>query len=139
MRFKPVKVRVHSIQSCIIILKMAVHGYAEVDHTADIAIRVWGEDFFMLLTQASQGLYALMGIVADTGSSMAFKMSIPLGNRETILVDFLSELLYLVELDNLILDDFVFFLKGRQILRFSQPAIRSDLKNERSKRLPIIF
>jgi SHS2 domain-containing protein len=88
---------------------MAVHGYAEVDHTADIAIKVWGEDFFMLLTQAAQGLYTLMGIVTDTGSSMAYEMSIPLGNRETILVDFLSELLYLVELDSLILDDFVFF------------------------------
>lgn len=62
----------------------------------------------MLLTQAAQGLYALMGIVTDTGSSVAHEIIIPLGNRETILVDFLSELLYLSEDDGLVLDDFTF-------------------------------
>jgi SHS2 domain-containing protein len=87
---------------------MALHGYDEVDHTADIALRVWGEDFQTLLTQAAEGLYALMGIVTLTGSSLDNTITLPQGNRETILVDFLTELLYLSEEGGLVLEDFTF-------------------------------
>lgn len=87
---------------------MALHGYEEVDHTADIALRVWGEDFQTLLTQAAEGLYTLMGIVTLTGSSFENVIPIPQGNRETMLVDFLTELLYLSEERGLVLDDFTF-------------------------------
>lgn len=87
---------------------MALRGYEEEDHTADLALRVWAEDFQALLAQAAQGVYALMGLVPASGPSVAHEMTIPKWNRETILVDFLTELLYLLEADGLVLDDFTF-------------------------------
>lgn len=76
---------------------MASHGYEEVDHTADIALRVWGENFQVLLFQAAKGLYELMGVEHITGSNIEGQFTLPRETFETILVDFLSELLYLVE------------------------------------------
>lgn len=87
---------------------MALHGYEEVDHTADIAMRVWGEDFQALLRQAAVGLYALMGIVPQLDSFVDQRFVIPEWTPETILVDFLTELLYLAEEYGLVLDEFSF-------------------------------
>lgn len=39
-----------------------MNGYKEVEHTADIALQVWAEDFYTLLRKAAEGLYALMGL-----------------------------------------------------------------------------
>lgn len=85
---------------------MILHGYEEVEHTADIALRVWGEDFQALLTQAAKGLYALMGIIPASSSCKETSFSILQAPPETILVDFLTELLYLAEEAGLILDNF---------------------------------
>ena len=72
---------------------MDLHGYEEVEHTADIALRVWGEDYQDLLRQAADGLYALMGIVPRLNSHVDQRFVIPEWTPETILVDFLTELL----------------------------------------------
>ena len=76
---------------------MASHGYEEIDHTADIALRVWGKDLLTLLKQAAEGMYNLVGFESSLDSSIEIKFDLQQGPSETILVDFLSELLYLLE------------------------------------------
>ena len=88
---------------------MKTHGYQEVDHTADVALRVWAENFQSLLRQAAKGLYVLMGAVPHADSSEKKVFAIPQGNQETILVDFLNELLFLAEQDGIMLDHFSFY------------------------------
>jgi SHS2 domain-containing protein len=86
---------------------MASHGYQEVDHTADIALRVWGEDIHTLLRQAAYGLNDLMGVVLqDTPVEGHF--SLQQDSFETLLVDFLSELLFLAEEKDHLFDSFSF-------------------------------
>lgn len=87
---------------------MASHGYQEVDHTADIALRVWGEDFQTLLRQAAYGLYDLMGVVPHVGKPVAGYSVLQQDSLETILVDFLSELLFLAEEKDQLFDVFSF-------------------------------
>jgi SHS2 domain-containing protein len=87
---------------------MASHGYQEVDHTADIALKVWGEDFQTLLRQAAYGLYDLMGIVPDDQTPVAGYFVLLQDSLETILVDFLSELIFLAEEKNQVFDSFSF-------------------------------
>ena len=87
---------------------MDMNGYREVSHTADIALRVWAEDFFGLLRYAAEGLYALMGVELEVTPGGGWVFSIPQGGEETILVDFLTELLFLVEEESLALSEFVF-------------------------------
>ena len=87
---------------------MACHGYVEVDHTADIALRVWGENYWALLQQAAAGMYDLMGVVPIPDTSLDEFFVIPAGTHETVLVDFLSELLFLTEEHGQVLDHFSF-------------------------------
>ncbi len=95
---------------------MAHHGYEEVDHTADVALRVWGEDFSTLLEQSAQGLYDLMGVELVPDSQVDEEFAIPHGTQETVLVDFLSELLYLAEERELAFESFSFGEENEQVL-----------------------
>ncbi|MDY6868478.1 MAG: archease, partial [Chloroflexota bacterium] len=76
---------------------MSHYGYQEIDHTADLALKVWGEDFNTLLQQAALGVYDLMGIVVDEDVQIHYNFSIEKAEDETQLVDFLNELVYLAE------------------------------------------
>ena len=95
---------------------MAHHGYEEVDHTADVALRAWGEDFFTLLEQSAQGLYDLMGIVLVPDSYVNEEFAILHSTQETVLVDFLSELLYLAEEREQAYQSFSFGEENDQVL-----------------------
>lgn len=94
---------------------MPSHGYQEVDHTADIAIRVWAEDFQTLLGQAAYGLYDLMGVVPHADTSVAGYFVLQQDSLETILVDFLSELLFLTEEKGQLFDAFSFDEQGDEL------------------------
>jgi SHS2 domain-containing protein len=84
---------------------MAYHGYEEVEHTADIALRVWGEDFLALLEQAAVGMFDLIGVKPKPGSTLESRFEVQPGTHETVLVDFLTELLYLLEENHQALSD----------------------------------
>lgn len=88
---------------------MAFHGYEEVEHTADVALRVWSEDFPGLLSQAAKGLYELTDIDSDTNSTVNRCFFIPSGNYENEIVDFLNELLFFLEEKSEIYRNFSFF------------------------------
>lgn len=95
---------------------MAYHGYEEVDHTADIALHAWGENFESLLEHAAYGLYDLMGVELDSEASVETQFEVPQGALETVLVDFLSELLYLAEEQELACKSFSFLESDDQLL-----------------------
>ena len=78
---------------------MVPNGYEEIDHTADLALKVWGNDFFGLLENAAEGMYELMGISEKPGSNAENSFQIENDQKESILVDFLSECLYLAEVE----------------------------------------
>jgi len=76
---------------------MSPHGYEEIDHPADLALKVWGEDFPSVLIQAAQGMAALIGVRFDPNEGIEGNISIPGGTQEEMLVDFLGEVLYRLE------------------------------------------
>jgi len=87
---------------------MILSGYEEVEHTADIALRVWGEEFFELLRQSARGMYDLMGIMRNQALQTEVNFEIGQGSVEMQLVDFLNELLFLVEDSARCFNDFTF-------------------------------
>lgn len=76
---------------------MKSHGFEEINHTADLALRVRGEDLQDLLSQAAKGLYTLLNVKTEEGSVVDHSFFIEEDTREAMLVDFLNELLYLCE------------------------------------------
>lgn len=75
---------------------MSPHGYEEISHSADLALKVWGEDYHAVLHQAVEGMAALMGVRYDPQKSIEERFSIPKGAQEEMLVDFLGEVLFLL-------------------------------------------
>lgn len=76
---------------------MAPYRYQEIEHTADLALRVWGEDFLSLLQNAAEGMYDLMGVTVNADSMTRANFIIPADTLEATLVDFLGELLFVAE------------------------------------------
>jgi SHS2 domain-containing protein len=87
---------------------MVSSGYEELEHTADIALRAWGKDFFVLLKQSAKGMYELMGVDVEMGVLKKITFKIEKNGREMQLVDFLNEVLYLVEDENAKYETFSF-------------------------------
>ena len=87
---------------------MSPHGYEEIEHQADLALKVWAEDIVSLLHQAAAGMLVLMGVKVDLTRSSEKPFSIPGGNPEENLVDFLGEVLYMLEDNGLALTTFRF-------------------------------
>ncbi len=81
-------------------------GFEEVPHTADWAMKVWAEDMPSLFLEAARGMNALSGLVLASSPhvSRAFKHEAP--DAESLLVAFLSELIYLQEQEGLGFNDF---------------------------------
>ncbi len=87
---------------------MSPHGYEEVEHTADLALHVWGEEFYSLLDHSAQGMYHLLGITMNHKFPAEWTFKIEEGPKECMLVDFLSEVLYLCVDKKCIFNEFIF-------------------------------
>lgn len=87
---------------------MVPYRYEEISHTADLALRVWGENFHDMLRHAAEGMYALMGAGIKKSTSSEESFTIADASHEEILVDFLNELLFIFEVHGRALDEFQF-------------------------------
>ena len=79
-------------------------GFEEMEHTADWELRVWAADLIHLLDQAARGMYALSQLELAAGPRVARSFEIPFVDAESLLVDFLSEILFFGEGEGLAFD-----------------------------------
>jgi SHS2 domain-containing protein len=77
------------------------HGYQEIPHTADWAMKVWAGDLPSLFMEAARGMNALVGARLGHGPAVLRHFDQQAGDPESLLVAFLSELVYLQEQENL--------------------------------------
>lgn len=80
--------------------------FEEIEHTADLAMRVRGGDFAELLQHAAEGLLALSvaKFTRHEGRQITLELSAP--DREQLLVLWLEELLYSMEMRGVAHQDF---------------------------------
>lgn len=72
--------------------------FEEIDHTADLSIRVWGSDLAELFTNAAYGLAHQLAVDPDSiPAAVERQVELEAYDVETLLVDWLDELLYLGE------------------------------------------
>lgn len=76
--------------------------FEEIEHTADAALKVYGRDWSELLVNAARGMFSLMAHWEDSQPSARQEISLQSLDAETLLVDWLSELLYLHEVQDLV-------------------------------------
>jgi SHS2 domain-containing protein len=80
--------------------------FEEVEHVADSALRVYGNDWSELLRNAALGMFSLIATWDEVLPLSEDRISLHSLDAETLLVDWLSELLYLHEMRGLVYVDF---------------------------------
>jgi SHS2 domain-containing protein len=77
-------------------------GYEESEHTADWALRVRGADLSALCTQAATGMLELAGAEPGPRSVAEERVDIRGRDAEEVLVRWLEEVLYRLEMESLV-------------------------------------
>ncbi len=84
--------------------------WQEMDHTADLDAYVWGDNLRDLFATAARAMFALMATKESRMSDHVAVVRLDAGDIETLLVDWLNELLYLSETSRVVFSDFDFEL-----------------------------
>ena len=105
-------------------------GFQEQPHTADWALAVWAPDLIGLLQQAARGMYALMQARLQAEPREAYRFEIAAPDRETLLVTFLSELLYFTQRDDVAFDQFALHYDGQRLIAEAEGAPIETLAKE---------
>lgn len=90
-------------------------GFQETSHTADWELIVWAPDLVALLEQAARGMYHLSGVELISAPRLTRRIKLPFHDPEMLLIDFLTELLFLVETEELAFDEFELEFTGNQL------------------------
>ena len=103
------------MKSCRITMEELHMGFEEISHTADWSVRVWAPDLPSLFAESARAMNALAGTVTGQSPRLqrTFKSEGP--DVESLLVAFLSELVYYQEQENLAFDIFEIQLSDKQI------------------------
>jgi len=81
-------------------VKARLPRFEEIEHTADLRLRIYGRDLSKLFCHAALGMFHLMQCRPTArSSSVSYPVLIEASDVETLLVDWLNEVLYLSERD----------------------------------------
>jgi SHS2 domain-containing protein len=75
--------------------------FEELPHTADWAVRVWSEDLHGLLAESVQAVNTLSELNLAAGPCLNRRLELQAEDAESLLVSFLSEIVYLMEQESL--------------------------------------
>lgn len=89
--------------------------FEEIPHTADWSLRVWADDLAGLLAESAQGMNWLAGAELATQSRIEQTFETEEPDGESMLVAFLSELVYYAEQENMGFDDFDIQIKNDRL------------------------
>lgn len=81
-------------------------GFEEISHTADWSVRVWAEGLPALFAESARAMNSLAGAETGPGPRVKRRFESEGMDAETLLVAFLSELVYYQEQENLAFDTF---------------------------------
>jgi SHS2 domain-containing protein len=90
-------------------------GFEEVAHTADWSVRVWADDLPGLFVEAARAMNSLSGTAAGQAPRLRRTFESEAPDAETLLVSFLSELVYLQEQENVAFDRFELALQDQRL------------------------
>ena len=90
-------------------------GFEEISHTADWAVRVWAPDLPSLFMEAALAMNALSGVRLQDGARLKREFEAQGSDAESLLVAFLSELVYYQEQEGLAFNAFKLQVAGTRL------------------------
>lgn len=88
--------------------------FLELDHTADVMIRVNAPDIPLLFAEAAEAMFSLITASRDDGGIVRV-IGLEAETTEDLLYDFLSELLFIAEIDRLVFCSFSVEIAGNSL------------------------
>lgn len=82
--------------------------WQEIEHTADLALHLWADDLPDLFTTAAQGMFAFIVTDSAAAPTRAVAVTLEAQDVETLLIDWLNELLYWADVAGLAFTTFDF-------------------------------
>lgn len=82
-----------------------LYRFVEIDHTADRALEVWGKELPDLFAGAARGMYSLMADLNGLAATNWRELRLEGWDAESLLVDWLNEMLFLTETEGLLFVD----------------------------------
>lgn len=101
--------------------------YETLSHTADVMIRAYGSTIEESFANAAYGLFEQLADLSQVEPKEKFKLEIEGRDSEQLLVDFLSELLYLFDTELILFKNFDLKYNG-EILQVEAMGERIDKK-----------
>ncbi len=89
--------------------------FEEIQHTADWALRIWAGSLPELFAEAARGMNAISGTQPAPGPSVRRTLETRAPDAESLLVAFLSELVYAAEQDHLVFNAFEIELQENKL------------------------
>lgn len=83
------------VEEWILAAKSAVGEWEEVEHTADSALRVSAPSLQELFVAAARGMFSLCAATTERSLTQVVTLTVEAPDRESLLIDWLNELLYL--------------------------------------------
>jgi SHS2 domain-containing protein len=102
-------------------------SFEEINHTADRAFRVSGRDMAALLENAARAMQALDGHSRPTEAAAIREIEVEGVDRETLLVNWLNEILYLEQVDRMV-------CTGFQIYEVENHHVRARVETREAER-----
>ncbi len=88
-----------------------------LDHTADIGLAIYGEDLKSLFEHAGEGFFSIITDLKKVRPRIERRVKLAGESLDRLMVDWLSELLYLHDADHLLFKEFVIEAVGEEGLR----------------------
>lgn len=90
--------------------------FEEITHTADLSIRVWAADLPSLFSEAAMGMYWLAGVLPSLSPPKSRTLQLDASDPESLLVSFLSELVFVMEVEKLVFQDLAIQVNNNQLI-----------------------
>lgn len=97
--------------------------YEEIEHTADLGIRVYGKTLEELFSNSAWAMMDLVTDLSEVGEEKALKISIEAEDKESLMVRWLSEILYYITMEKVV-------LKGFDVKTIGENHIEANVKGE---------
>ena len=94
---------------------MVENRYETIDHTADIAIKAFGSSLPEAFCNAAYGMFDIMSDASSIDPLKEIEVKLEAPDMEQLLVDWLSELLYLSEVEETLFCEFEVKITGTKL------------------------
>ena len=96
-----------------------------VEHTADIGVVAYGTDMRESFANAAYGMFSLMADLKQVGEETSRYIEAEAGDRESLVVSWLNELLYMFDVERIIFKRF-------DILELTSTRLKADAFGEKA-------